>query len=99
MYCSYFSKDGPSVFVICKLVKNVICLLSLCYQGGFPLPRNFYVRTCVKFSFANKIEAMYERSFPVNVKVELWLTLRLRATLHTLPPLFTREQTIYVEKV
>ena len=28
----------------------------------YPLSRNFYVRTCVKFTFANKIEAMCERS-------------------------------------
>ena len=26
-----------------------------------PLSRSFYVRTCVKFAFANKIKAMYER--------------------------------------
>ena len=37
------------------------------YKGGFPLSRNFNVRTCVKFTFADKIEAMYERS-RVNVK-------------------------------
>ena len=29
---------------------------------GFPLSRNFLVRTCIKRTFANKIEAMYERS-------------------------------------
>ena len=29
---------------------------------------NFYVQTCVKFTFANKIEAMYEGSH-VSVKV------------------------------
>ena len=31
-------------------------------KGWFPVLRNFYVRTCVKFPFANKIEAMHERS-------------------------------------
>ena len=38
-------------------------------KDGFPLSRNFYVRTCVKFTFANEIEAMFERSH-VNVKFE-----------------------------
>ena len=28
----------------------------------YPLSRNFYVPTWVKFTFANEIEAMYERS-------------------------------------
>ena len=28
----------------------------------YPLSRNFYVRTSVKFASANKIKAMYERS-------------------------------------
>ena len=38
-------------------------------KGGFPLSRNFYLRTRVKFTFANKIEAMHERSL-VSVKVK-----------------------------
>ena len=33
------------------------------------MPRNVYVRTCVKFTFANKIKAVYERSH-VSIKVE-----------------------------
>ena len=33
------------------------------------MSRNFYVRTCVKFTFANEMEAMFERSH-VNVKFE-----------------------------
>ena len=33
------------------------------------MSRNFYVRTSVKFTFANKVEAMHERSL-VSVKVE-----------------------------
>ena len=37
-------------------------------KGEFTMSRNCYVGSCVKFSFANKIEAMYERSL-VNVKV------------------------------
>ena len=43
-----------------------LSLLKL-IKGGFPLSRNFYVRTCVKFTFANEIGAMLERSH-VNVK-------------------------------
>ena len=39
-------------------------------KGWFPMSRNFYMRTCVKFTFANKIEAMHERSL-VRVKLEL----------------------------
>ena len=39
------------------------------YPLRVKLSRNFYVRTCVKFTFANKIEAMYERSL-VSVEVE-----------------------------
>ena len=34
------------------------------------MQRNFYVRTCVKFTFANKIEAIHKRSL-VGVKVEV----------------------------
>ena len=45
-------------------------------KGWFPLSRNFYVRTCVKVTFANKIEAMYEGSH-VSVKVETRSTWRL----------------------
>ena len=52
--------------------------------GWFPLSRNFYVRTCVKFRFANKIEAMYERSH-VSAKVEPHSTSRLISTFYILP--------------
>ena len=45
-------------------------------KGWFPLSRNFYLRTCVKFTSANKIEAMYEGSH-VSVKVEIRSTSRL----------------------
>ena len=38
-------------------------------KGRFPVSRNFYLRTCIKFTFANKIEATHERSF-VNVNIE-----------------------------
>ena len=29
-------------------------------KGGFPLLCNFYAFKCIKFTFANKIEAVYE---------------------------------------
>ena len=64
-------------------------------KGWFPLSRNFYVRTFVKFTFANKIEAMYERSH-VSVKVELRSTSRLSSTLYILPPFYLRDYRIYV---
>ena len=59
-------------------------------KGWFPLPRNFYVRTWVKFTFANKIEAMYERS-DVSVKVEPCSTSLLTSTLYTLPLFYLRD--------
>ena len=40
------------------------------------MSRNFNVRTCVKVTFANKIEAMHERSL-VSVKVEHRSTFKL----------------------
>ena len=51
-------------------------------QGGFPVSRNFYERTCANFTHVNKIEPMYER-VSVNVKVEPYSTFLL-AALHTL---------------
>ena len=45
-------------------------------KGWFPLSRNVYVRTCVKFTSANKIEAMSEGSH-VSLKVEIRSTSRL----------------------
>ena len=55
-----------------------------CVRLDFPLPGNFYVRTCVKFTLANKIEAIYER-LHVSVKVEPRSTSRLVLTLNILP--------------
>ena len=47
------------------------------------MSRNFYVRMCVKFTFANKIEAKHERSL-VSVKVEPRSTSRLSSALFIL---------------
>ena len=48
------------------------------------------MRACVKFTFANKIEAMHERSL-VSVKVEPRSTFRLSLALFILPLLFLRD--------
>ena len=57
---------------------------------------NFYVHTCVKFTFANKIEAMYERSF-VSVKVEARSTSRLSSAPFILPLFYLLAQNASVE--
>ena len=43
-----------------------------------------YMHTCVKFTFANKIEAMHERSL-VSLRIEPRSTSRLSSTLFILP--------------
>ena len=50
-------------------------------KDWLPLSRNFHVRTCVKFTFAYKREAMYERSH-VSIKVEPRSTSRCISTLY-----------------
>ena len=52
--------------------------------------RNFYVRTCTNFTFANKIEAMHESSL-VSVKVEPRSTSRLSSALFILPLFYLRD--------
>ena len=69
VYTKYFFIIGVSALTI------VIRL-----RVDFPLSRNFSMRTCVKLTFADKIEAMYERSH-VNVKVEFRSTSRLISTI------------------
>ena len=54
------------------------------------LQYSFYVRTCVKFKFANKIEAMYERSH-VSMKVEPRSTSLLISTRYILPLFYLRD--------
>ena len=49
----------------------------------------FNVRTCVKFTFANKIEAMHEGSL-VSVKVEPRSASRLSSALFILPLFYLR---------
>ena len=62
--------------------------------GLIQVSRNFYVRTSVKFTFANKIaeEAMHERSFVhVSVKIEPCSTSRLSSALFILPSFYLRD--------
>ena len=49
--------------------------------------------TCVKFTFANKIEAMSERSH-VSVKVESRSTSRLISTIYILPLSYLRDENL-----
>ena len=51
---------------------------------------NFYELTSVKFKFANKIGAVYERSH-VGIKVEPPSTSRLISTLYILPLFYLRD--------
>ena len=51
-------------------------------KGGFPLPRNFYLRTRVKFTCVNKTKAMYER-LRVNVIVYRGSTFKVTHDLFT----------------
>ena len=50
-------------------------------QGGFPLSRNFYLRTSVKLTCVNKTEAMYGKS-RTNVKAELRPTFMFSRVLY-----------------
>ena len=58
-------------------------------KGGFPLSRNFHVRTHVSFTPVNKIKAMYGKS-GVNVKVEPPSSSRLSSVLFILPLFYSR---------
>ena len=49
--------------------------------------------TCVKFTFANKVEAMHERSL-VSVKVEPCSTSRLSSALFTLPLFYLHDKNL-----
>ena len=49
-----------------------------------PLSRNFYVRTCVEFAFANKIKAIYERPHVQLCKRKSIISLTLMFNLNTL---------------
>ena len=66
-------------------VELILEIRVVCFQikGGFTLSLNCcYVDSCVKFSFAKKIEAMYERSL-ANVNLDR-STSRSSSTIYIL---------------
>ena len=65
-------------------------------KSGFPLSRNFHVRTHVNFTRVNKIEVMYDRP-RVNVKVERGSTFAFTRDLPYIAfTSFTRVKFTYV---
>ena len=63
--------------------------------GGFPLSHKFYVRTHVKFTGVNNIEAMHERAHSNEklIKVQLLLSFTyVQLTIH-----FTAYHTFYLD--
>ena len=61
-------------------------------KGRFPVSRNIYVRTCVKFTFANETDALHERPL-LRVKVEPCSTSRLSSALFLLLLFYLRALT------
>ena len=51
------------------------------------------MRTCVKFTFANKIEAMHERSL-ISLRIELRSISRLSSALFILPLFYLRDSNL-----
>ena len=77
----------------CEVVLHFINTWDIKYlllqKSRFPLSRNFYVRTFVKLTFANKTEAMYERSHVSrNSRTSVNFTFNLN-TLYLASLLFT----------
>ena len=71
--------------VVTTSFQNTFLIKLKLIKGGFPLSL-----TCVKFTFANKIEAMFERSHE-NVKFEPRSTVKKKLnTLYLASILFTR---------
>ena len=56
--------------------------------------RMIFVRMCIKFTFANKIEAMHERLL-ISVKVEPCLTSHLSSALFILPLFYLRGENLH----
>ena len=68
---------------------NYADIQILVFKGWFPLLRNFSVRTHLKFTRVNEIEAIYERP-RVNEELSDVQLLPLRVTFHTLPLFYLR---------
>ena len=60
------------------------------FRFDFQCHVNIYTRTCVKFSFANKIEAIHEGSLIVSVKVEPRSNSCLSSAFFILPLFYLR---------
>ena len=76
----YVLIDRFSQLLRCEVVLHFINTWDMKYS----LSRNFYVRTCVKFAFANKIKAMYERPHVQLCKRKSRNSLNLTFNLNTL---------------
>ena len=72
--------DRFSQLLRCEVVLHFINTWDIKY----PLSRNFYVRTCAKFAYTNKIEAMYERPHVQLCKRKSRNSLNLTFNLNTL---------------
>ena len=78
LFYSNFLVDYPLQFAVeCRTVNSI-------FKGWFPVSRNFCLRTWVKFTFANKIEAVHER-WLVTAKFKSRSTSRQRSALVILP--------------
>ena len=78
--CFMYLIDRFSQLWRCEVVLDFINTWDIKY----PLSRNFLVSTCVKFAFANKIEAMYERPHVQLCKRKSRNSLNLTFNLNTL---------------
>ena len=72
--------DRFSQLLRCEVVLHFINTWDFKYL----LSRNFYVRKCVKFAFANEIKAMYERSLVQLCERKSRNSLNLTFNLNTL---------------
>ena len=71
------------IFAVVKMWSRVALHKYLRYQVS-TVTCSFYVRTCVKFAFANKIKAMYERPHVQLFKRKSRNSLNLTFNLNTL---------------
>ena len=82
IYVISWLRASLTIYLSEGLQQKKILLLGL-----IPVSRKFYVR---KFTFADKIEAMHERSL-VSVEVETRLTSRVISALFMLPLFYLRD--------
>ena len=90
---------GPTLRVLNLTKYNVLPFLCLqmvrhyiLLEKGLISSVAYFLRTCVKFPFANKIEAMQEKSLVgVEVEIEPRPTSRLSSALFILPLCYLRD--------